>query len=174
MTRLGWVAAGAFLVLLWAACTPSSEAQSGSAYCTAVVDGDTLKVRYENGTQARVILYGVDCPELDQPSGTEARAFTNSLVYRKTVWVEARGKDSHGRTIALVRLPDGTNVAEMLVQKGLAWWSDKYAPKDEALKKAHETAKSAQVGLWAAPNPIPPWIWRNGQKNVGAKILPSK
>jgi endonuclease YncB( thermonuclease family) len=85
-----------------------------------------------------------------------------------------RGKDNLGRTIAIVWLPDGTSLNEELVKRGLAWWSDKYAPQDSKLKQLHAAARAAHIGLWSAPNPIPPWIWRNGQKDVHATIKPSE
>ena len=45
-----------------------------------------------------------------------------------------------------------------------AWWYRKYAPKDKELAKAEATARKAKRGLWADPNPIPPWVWRQKQR----------
>jgi micrococcal nuclease len=154
------------------ACTVSpASAESFSAKVVSVLDGDTFKIQLSD-TQAKVILYGVDCPEVGQEYGQEARKFTNDSCYGKTVTIDLRGKDKTGRLIGVVTLPDGTNLNHELVRKGLAWWSDKFAPKDETLKQLHTEAKTAHLGLWSASNPIPPWIFRNGDKNVGGKILP--
>lgn len=144
-----------------------------TAKVVSVVDGDTVNIDRGKGKE-RVILYGIDCPELDQAAGAEARAFTNERCWRKSVSVDQRGVDSKGRVIAVVLLPDGTNLSEELVRRGLAWWSDKYAPKDAALKKLHSGAQAAKIGLWAGANPVPPWVWRNGQKSVQATIVPGK
>ncbi len=148
---------------------PSSIAATFAGKVLSIVDGDTLNISC-NGNKEKIILYGIDCPELTQDYGRQARQFTDDLCWSKIVTVEERGRDSHGRTIAIVYLPDGTNLNQELVRKGLAWWSDKYAPTDAELKQLHLAAKAAHAGLWAAPNPIPPWIFRNGQKTVQATI----
>lgn len=150
-----------------------SRAATFSAKVVSVVDGDTFNIS-ENGARTKVILYGVDCPEMGQDYGEQARQFTDQCIWHKTVTMEDRGKDSLGRTVAVVFLPDGTNLNEELVRRGLAWWSDKYAPEDVKLKQLHASAQAARIGLWSAPNPIPPWIWRNGQKQVHATIKPGR
>lgn len=152
------------------AMAPAALAESFTAKVVSVVDGDTINVMH-NGTKERVILYGVDSPELGQAFGAEARKFTDDQTYGKIVTVETRGTDPKGRTIAVVLTPNGSNLNQELVQEGLAWWSDKFAPKDAKLKALHVAAKSAQRGLWSAPNPIPPWIFRNGEKAVQATII---
>jgi endonuclease YncB( thermonuclease family) len=143
-----------------------------AAVVLSVVDGDTLNVDRGAGKE-RVILYGVDCPELDQPVGTDARKFTDERCYKKTVQLDERGKDKRGRVIANITLPDGTNLNEELVRRGLAWWSDKYAPKDTKLKGLQAAAQAAHAGVWSAPDPVAPWVWRNGQKAVQAKVMPA-
>lgn len=135
----------------------------------SVVDGDTLNVM-TGDSKERVILYGIDCPELAQPFGEEARKFTDDRCFKKNVTIDEKGHDSRGRLIAVVTLSDGTQLNQELVKQGLAWWSDKYAPEDQTLQSLHKEAKSARRGLWSAPNPIPPWIFRNGQRNVQATI----
>lgn len=143
-----------------------------NATVTGVTDGDSLTIKAKN-TEAKVILFGIDCPERNQEFGKEARQYTNEMCYGKTVKLLAKGTDSHKRIIAEVFLPDGTSLNRELVKKGLAWWSDKYAPNDAELKTLHTTAKTSHTGLWASARPIPPWIFRNGQKTVQAVIKPS-
>ena len=140
-----------------------------TAKVVSVTDGDTLTVA-DSSTKQRVILYGIDCPEMGQEFGKEARQFTDSHCYGKTITLDDRGKDKLGRMIAVVFLPDGTNLNEELVAQGLAWWSDKYAANETKLKQLHEQAKAEQKGLWSASNPVPPWIFRNGSKTVQATI----
>lgn len=164
--------AGAFCVSLLCslAMAPDAMAETFAAKVVSVVDGDTINVMH-NGAKERVILYGVDSPELGQQFGAEARQFTDDRIYGKVVNVETHGTDPRGRTIAVVFAPDGSNLNQDLVKEGLAWWSDKFAPKDTKLKGMHVAAKTAQRGLWSAPNPIPPWIFRNGEKAVQATII---
>lgn len=145
-------------------------AESVSAKVVAVLDGDTLKVQLGDSKE-KLILYGIDCPEIGQDYGQEAKKFTDDRCYGKLVTIEQRGLDKFGRIIGIVTLPDGTNLNEELVRQGLAWWSDKFAPKEETLKRLHNEAKSAHKGLWAAAKPIPPWIFRNGKRDVQATIM---
>lgn len=150
-----------------------ASAASFSAKVVSVVDGDTINV-FHDGKKERVIFDGVDCPELAQDFGEQARKFTDDACYHRVVTVEDNGRDSRGRTIGVVYLSDGTNFNEELVRQGLAWWSDKYAPNNASLKRLHNEAKTAHRGLWAAENPIPPWIFRNGERKVQAAVIKSK
>lgn len=149
------------------------QAEEYKAQVVSVTDGDSLLVSRDRNSE-KVILYGVDCPELKQEFGSEARKFTVDSCFGKTITIKPHGTDPRGRVIADVTLSDGTDLNQELVRKGLAWWSDKYAPSDKTLKNLHQSAKSAKLGLWATANPVPPWIFRNGQKSVTATIKPSK
>jgi micrococcal nuclease len=150
------------------------QAESFKARVVSVVDGDTINVVSvmggANSPREKVILYGIDCPEPTQEFGPEAKQFTDQACFRKEVTVDVKSKDSHGRLVATVILADGSNLNEALLANGLAWWSDKFAPNEFLLKQMHNTAKAAHKGLWSAPNPVPPWIFRNGDKNVQAEI----
>jgi micrococcal nuclease len=142
-----------------------------SAKVVSVTDGDTLTIMHD-GAREKLILFGIDCPELAQEFGPQAKKFTDDCCYGKVVSVEEHGRDPRGRTIAVIHLPDGSNLNQELVRQGLAWWSDKFAPDDAQLQQLHTTAKTAHAGLWSAPNPIPPWIFRNGERGVQATIMP--
>ena len=55
------------------------------------------------------------------------------------------------------------------ITAGLAWWYRDYAREqsgDDAqrYRLAEEDARSRNVGLWAGPEPIPPWDWRTAKK----------
>jgi len=128
-----------------------------TATVVAIHDGDTISVRTSRET-VRVRLEGIDCPEYRQPYSARAKRFTSDFVYRKTVTVESRGEDQYGRLLARVRV-DGVEVNEALVSNGLAWHYQR-GEIDAALSGAERTARAARVGLWADPNPVPPWQWR--------------
>jgi endonuclease YncB( thermonuclease family) len=148
----------------------SAHAETFDAKVVSVIDGDTLSVLH-NGAKERVILYGVDCPETAQEFGPEAKKFTDENCYGKTVSIESKGADPRGRTIAVVVLPDGTNFNKLLLERGFAWWSDKFAPGETRFQVLQASARAAKTGLWSSPNPIPPWLFRNGDKGVQAKIM---
>ena len=53
-----------------------------------------------------------------------------------------------------------------LVKDGWCWWYRKYAPGDTVLEGLEKEAREAKKGLWADPQPVPPWEWRKrGQNN---------
>jgi endonuclease YncB( thermonuclease family) len=50
-----------------------------------------------------------------------------------------------------------------MVEEDWAWWFRKYAPRDEELMLAEQAARNTKRGLWADPNPLAPWEWKNGK-----------
>lgn len=107
-----------------------------------------------------VRLHGIDCPELAQPYGRKAREAASNLAFNQTVIVRERSRDRYRRIVADVVLPSRDNLAHALLRRGLAWWYRKYAPRDANLRLLEEAARDRQLGLWSAPSPVPPWIWR--------------
>lgn len=145
--------------------SPRSGASSQfTARIFGVHDGDSLRVNTEGGRSMRVRLYGVDCPEIGQPYGIQARALTRQLAYGRLLTFESKGKDRYGRTIAKVYLLTRKMLAQELVKAGACWWYKRYAPKDEELKRLEGEAKREKRGLWAERNPIPPWKWRRQKR----------
>ena len=47
-----------------------------------------------------------------------------------------------------------------LVAHCWCWWYRKYAPGNAELEQLESEAREAQRGLWADPQPVPPWEWR--------------
>ncbi len=127
-----------------------------------VVDGDTLWVQDQNGKSIKVRLFGIDAPESDQPYGDKAELALLKLAGDQLVRMEIVGQDKNDRLIVNVHLTDGTYVNLSLVQQGLAWWYEYYAPSEAALEQAHREAQNNLRGLWADENPIDPYDWRNG------------
>lgn len=138
---------------------------------TSVHDGDSVRVQRADGTVVPIRIYGIDCPEIDQPYGREARDLTAALLLGKAVEViPAQKSKSYGRQVANIMQPDGTRLLqEALTASGLAWVDGRYC-KQEACnewRKMQQEAKEANPprGLWADPSPVPPWQWRRMQKN---------
>jgi len=91
-----------------------------------VLDGDTVVLA--GGEHVR--LLGIDAPELHpgrpghngpfpEPGAEAAAAALRGLVEGKLVRVERHGRDRYGRTLARLGLPDGTDVSEELLRRGL-------------------------------------------------------
>ena len=85
------------------------------------------------------------------------------LVEGEGVGVDVKDTDRYGRTVGVV-YKGNVNVNHRLVKSGYAWWYKKYAPFDDDLRMAEERARINKLGLWAEPNPIPPWEWRRANR----------
>lgn len=81
------------------------------------------------------------------------------LTFGKEVTLQTHGYDKYKRTLADVVLPDGMNLNQELVKQGWCWWYRKYAPLDAELEKLEREARESKKGLWADPQPVPPWEW---------------
>src|SRR2546426_12152903 len=159
MTRRLFLSVVLSLILL-----PSTVAFADfSGRVVGITDGDTIKVMH-NGRAEKIRLHGIDCPEKGQPFGTKAKEFTSEMVFGKTVTLHVTDTDRYGRTVADVILPDGRVLNRELVAAGLAWWYRRYAPHDRILERLEAEARAARRGLWADPEPGPPWCWRRHQK----------
>lgn len=132
---------------------------------STVTDGDTLRLDVD-GREVRVRLYGVDCPEMDQPRGIDARNYTAAMVERRRVTAFDRGQ-SWGRTVAAVSDDRLRDVGLSLVESGLAWWDGRYAPESteygRRLRDAQRAAQSAKIGVWGDSEQTAPWTWRAGK-----------
>lgn len=132
-----------------------------------VADGDTVTVLSSEGRMERVRLQGIDTPELDQPGGPEAKEFCSDLALFKEVKLTPLGRDDYGRTVALLRLPDGKLLNEELVRGGHAWVSDKYCTQAwcPGWRELQKKARQGKLGLWANPKAVPPWVWKRNKKS---------
>lgn len=124
-----------------------------------VTDGDTVVVLVDKH-ERKVRLHGIDAPEQRQDFGTRAKQFASDRAFGKTVRVEMQYRDRYGRDVGIVHLEDGAILNHDLVQAGMAWWYERYAPDDQTLKRLHEEARDARRGLWSHPEPQAPWEFR--------------
>lgn len=146
----------AFLVLLLlAGCTtPSSTvtvARTGLLHAAPHGDGDSWK-----DTQGHEYRLGlVNTPELDECYGQTAAAERKRLV-RNGFRAEVYTRDTHGRLVSVVFLPDGTNLNVFLARHGYA--NDRYLAEFRAenpslarqLDVAFAAARREKAGLWGA------------------------
>jgi micrococcal nuclease len=151
-----------FLLLSLIISTNSYSSQSSFTGQTIdVADGDTITVLNQNNESVKIRFAGIDTPEGSQVYGNQARQFVVSKVSGKRVRIVPDTIDRYGRTVALV-LINGENLNEQIVARGHGWVYRKYCTADYCndLLKLEETARGAQIGLWADKNPQPPWEWR--------------
>ena len=125
--------------------------------------GGLCRESRHDGRSETIYLKDVDCPELKQPYGKQAKHATDAFVGNRDIVVRALTRDKRGRTSAEVLLPDGQNVGRELVKEGLAWWQ-RSSSGDGSLGDLEELARAAGKGLWSEPNPVPPWKWKVTKK----------
>lgn len=126
-----------------------------------VTDGDTVTVLRDR-EPVKVRLTEIDAPERKQPFGQRSRQHLADLVFRKDVLVVERGKDRYGRTLGRLKL-GAVDANEEQIRSGMAWVYDKYVV-DRSLFGLQDEAKLARRGLWADPEPVPPWEWRQSRR----------
>jgi endonuclease YncB( thermonuclease family) len=124
-----------------------------------VHDGDTVTCLDETNQQQKVRLAEIDAPEIGQEHGRASRESLAELVFGKTVSVSEEGKDRYGRWIGRLSV-NGIDVNRQLVASGNAWQYVDYS-RDSTLAALQAQAQSQRLGLWAQPNPTPPWDFRN-------------
>jgi micrococcal nuclease len=101
-------------------------------------------------------LFGVDCPEYNQPWCKAVKRHTARLM-GKRVTVQAIDFDRHKRLVAKITTPDGQDLVLELIKASLSRWYKRYSPNEKADNNA---PRKANHGLWADPESIPPWKWR--------------
>ena len=151
---------GLVLILL-----PSfSWAWSGEV--VGITDGDTITVLNSKTLKdVKISLYGIDCPEGEQPFSKKAKKFTSKLVYGRVVEVKVMDTDRYGRTVALVAV-NRQILNEELLKAGYAWVYYQYCHKliCHAWADYQFAAKLDKRGLWRDPEPVPPWEFRKKKR----------
>ena len=163
------------LVLAWI-----GPAHAGTDPMEARLWGTVRMVQY--GVQLTVVspdlgpmqvkLLGVELPEPPrpgsageveegQPFGKQAFAYLRDLALERQVQLVTYGKDRMGRLLSVVWLGD-INLNVALVKEGLAWVDPSLTitAARAALDVAERQARVGKYGLWALPNPEPPWEYR--------------
>jgi endonuclease YncB( thermonuclease family) len=135
---------------------------AGRWLVVSVHDGDTVLCLDQGNSQQKIRLVGIDAPETGQAFGTKSRDALRALVLEKSVTVHVEGEDRYGRLLGSLEI-DGDDVALRMLTAGLAWHFKRFSD-DEELAAAERNARAARRGLWADPEPVPPWEWRASEK----------
>jgi micrococcal nuclease len=150
-----------------------SEIKSGKYICVDALDGDTIWIMIE-GRKTKIKIDGIDCPEMGQDFGRNAKQFTSDLVVGKIVEVNIKGVDKT-KTAAAFVLIDKKDIGLALLRAGLAWNYKQYASDDPVYALIEEDAKKEKIGLWSMTNPISPWEFRRNAfdliENDSTKLL---
>lgn len=132
---------------------PTTSTDREAVTVTWVLDGDTFRVRPEDGDgqgrEETIRLLGINAPEADECGGQESLDFAIDLVGRNLVTLERHGYDEFGRTLGVVWLDSGL-VNEELVTAGHAVARATFDhPYSALLDTAEDTAKANRVGVWS-------------------------
>lgn len=133
----------------------------------AVLDGNTVEFHSDSQDKYKVVLAGIDSPELAQNFGTEAKKFLEKLVLKQSVTLQIQGKDRLGNYIGVLLANGDDDPRVELLKQGLAWTSEKNPNPD--LEPYRSWAQQKKKGLWQEENPTPPWTFRRQQTMVGPK-----
>ncbi len=172
--------ARALLILILTQMSPA-EYSAWQGTVVEIVRPYEIKVERNDGSLVNVRIYGIQspCPEYGQSYGRQAKNYTTDRLKGKVVTVQPligriffeggalrfrqddnlfwdRNKRKYDRIIGLVYL-DGKSFGEELLKKGMTWWYSPFVPWEFGYKRLEVEAREAKVGLWANPNPIPPW-----------------
>lgn len=133
----------------------------------SVIDGNTLEVIGEDNEIYKILLHGIDCPELEQEYGEKAKKALEKLVLEKKVLVKLQGRDRLGNRLGVIMIDGEEDPRFELLKEGLAWTSEKN-PIEE-LETIKEKAREKNRGLWREDSPTPPWIFRRQQSMMQPK-----
>ena len=155
-------------------CLSGSDTDGVVLNVSRVIDGDTFEGQLDNGgnpgvnpwaielTRIVVRISGIDAPERGQYYGDVATLHLQWLISGKAVGLKLKQRDSYGRWIAAAYL-DGADIAEELLQQGLAWHYKEYDSNPRYAQLEAE-AKRNGLGLWCDDRAVPPWEWRKMSK----------
>jgi micrococcal nuclease len=169
------------LLFLWN-CYGNPPQKQFPAIITKVHDGDSVFLLFTDSatmekyrdptpvgkTRIKARLYGIDCPELNQPQGKQAGDALRNLILADTVLVQEFGKDRYNRLIVDI-WHNSIAVNQWLVQQGYCYWYQKYAPASTSLAQAQAYAQKNKLGIWSDSTRVAPWEWRSKGKKTKNK-----
>ncbi|HEY3404445.1 MAG TPA: thermonuclease family protein [Ohtaekwangia sp.] len=133
----------------------------------SVIDGNTIEVKSGDNEVHQIVLKEIDCPELTQEFGEDAKKYLEKIILNKKVTVSIQGKDRWGNRLAIVLINGNVDPRVALLKEGLAWTSEKNPNPD--LEPYRSTAQQKGKGLWQQENPTPPWTYRRQQTMLQPK-----
>ncbi|HSS30829.1 MAG TPA: thermonuclease family protein [Nitrospiraceae bacterium] len=152
------------LVLALVAACPAISWADFLARVVTIHEGDRLTIRHD-GRNETIYIKDIDCPELKQAYGKQAKHAISAYVGSRDVMVRALKRGRNGLGTAEILLQDGRNVGHELLKEGLAWARPERG-QDQSLEDMEQLAKAERKGLWSDPNPVAPWKWKPTSKVI--------
>ena len=133
-----------------------------------VIDGDTVLVKRQDGSDFTCRIDNINAPETShgkfsskpaQAFGDASKNFLDNMIGNKDVTMrvsrEASGTGSnYGRGSCQFEI-QGKNISEEMVRNGMAMMYRKYSA-DPTLDATEKLAQAAKVGIWSKGTPIDP------------------
>jgi len=131
--------------------TTSEISYPTTATVSRIVDGDTFEL--DTGQAAR--LYGISCPDYNEPFYEEATEFTTEFIENETTTLEYESgyeSDKFNRLLVYA-IVDGQNLNIELARNGLAevviYEKRRKLIYQDELLEAQEYAKENELGIWS-------------------------
>lgn len=124
-----------------------------------VYDGDTVKIRFDDGREHKARLIGIDAPEIEDERDEVkflahlSKRFTFFHLYRKRVKLEYDWErlDQYGRLLVYVWTEDAGLFNELILKEGFASVLTKF-PYNQGYRKrfiaAERHARALEKGFW--------------------------
>lgn len=119
-----------------------------------ILDGDSVRVwGGEDKVMILISLYGIDCPEMDQPYGLEAKDFVEKALAKKNIKVTLVKAGRYNTALAYIHV-EGKDLGYTLVENGLAEVDRGTArafTEPEVKKKyldIQKKARKSKTGMW--------------------------
>jgi micrococcal nuclease len=142
---------------------------------TAVYDGDTIKVKFTDGSERKVRLIGVDAPEINDKRedvlfrALMAKRFVFFYLYRENIKLtyDLELEDNYGRILAYIWTEGEGLFNKFIISEGFAsvfqYFPFRY--KNEFIE-AEQKARRLEKGLWRKGN-YPPILPGEAGMHVG-------
>jgi len=168
-----------WLALLLLLLVQTALCQTLTGRVVHVADGDTITVLTADKQRHRGRVAGIDAPEKGQPFGDRSRQNVTRIAKGKEATLLCHKTDRYQRKVCKVMVQPwdcptcghtlDVGLAQIVV--GLAWWYREYAheqlPEDRGRYESEEVeARLRKRGLWALPNPVPPWERRQSPRTL--------
>lgn len=125
-----------------------------------VVDGDSIRIKTAGVGEVDLRLASIDAPELKQTGGRAAKRHLQSITAGRTATFLQTDTDRYQRPVVFMFVKGQQEVNALMVADGFAWHAIRFSSSDR-LAQLEASAKAKRLGLWADPNPQPPWEYRD-------------
>lgn len=134
-----------------------------------VHDGDTLTCISDSHGSFVIRFAGIDAPEIGQAQWRCARDKLREIAVPGTI-AQCYKQDQYAREVCRLKSSTGADLAETMLQAGLAWHAVRFASEQTPAERkkfadAERLARDQRSGIWAEPDPMPPWVCREARRS---------